>query len=140
MRFKRKDKTMKIVKVEKTEAGTGEITMEYAEQTFKELLAFQGYGFCLGYDTVVELPNGKFKLFGELKIGDKIKIPSSENKDEFANVIKILPNGEQDAFEIELENGKTIISTLEHPFLCSDGKTHTLYEVITDGLEIMCED
>ena len=29
---------MKIVKVEKTEAGTGEITMEYAEQTFKELL------------------------------------------------------------------------------------------------------
>ena len=42
---------MKIVKVEKTEAGTGEITMEYAEQTFKELLAFQGYGFCKAHAT-----------------------------------------------------------------------------------------
>lgn len=129
---------MKIRKVNKSEVGTGEITMEYAEQTFKELLAFQGYGFCLGYDTVVELPDNSFKLFKELKVGDKIKIPSEAN--EFASVIKLLPNGEQDAFKIELENGKTINSTLEHPFLCSDGKTHTLYEVITDGLEIMCED
>ena len=42
---------MKIVKVERTEAGTGEITMEYAEQTFKELLAFQGYGFCKAHAT-----------------------------------------------------------------------------------------
>ena len=129
---------MKIKKVTKNESGSGEITMPYAEQTFNELLAFQGYGFCLGYDTVVELPDNSFKLLKELKIGDKIKIPSEAN--EFASVIKLLPNGEQDAFKIELENGKTIISTLEHPFLCSDGKTHTLYEVIVNGLEIMCED
>ena len=42
---------MKIRNVRKTEVGTGEITMNYAEQTFKELLAFQGYGFCKAHAT-----------------------------------------------------------------------------------------
>lgn len=131
---------MKIKSVKKTEVGTGEIDMDYAEETFKELLAFQGYGFCLGYDTVVELPDEQFKLLGELKIGDKIKIPSKNNQKEFANVVNLLPNGEQDAFEVVLENGKKIKATFEHLFLCSDGKKHTLYDIIENKLEIMCED
>jgi DNA polymerase III alpha subunit len=42
---------MKIKNVKKTEVGTGEIDMDYAEETFKELLAFQGYGFCKAHAT-----------------------------------------------------------------------------------------
>jgi intein/homing endonuclease len=129
---------MKIKNVIEREEGTGEITIDYANKTFEELLAFQGYGFCLGYDTVVELPNGKTKLICELVVGDKVRIPDND-KNKYANVLKILPNGEKDAFLVTLENGKEIKSTMEHPFLCSDGKNHTLYEIIEKKLEIMCE-
>lgn len=131
---------MKIKNVVKTEVGTGEISKQYAEDTFTALLAFQGYGFCLGYDTVVELPENKFKLLGELKVGDRIRIPSANNEEAFANVTNLLPNGEQDAFEVVLENGKKIKATFEHLFLCSDGQKHTLYDIIENNLEIMCDD
>jgi DNA polymerase III alpha subunit len=40
---------MKIKDFRKYESGTGEITKEYAEQVFEELLAFQGYGFCAAH-------------------------------------------------------------------------------------------
>ena len=40
---------MKIKNFRKYETGTGEITKEYAEQVFEELLAFQGYGFCAAH-------------------------------------------------------------------------------------------
>ena len=129
---------MKIVSHKESITGTGEITKEYADKTFEELLAFQGYGFCLGYDTVVEKQSGDFAFISELKIGDFIKAPG-EIADKFVKVIDILPNGKKDAFEIELENGKKIKSTAEHLFLCSDGMKHTMYEIIEKELEVMCE-
>ena len=129
---------MKIVSHKESVTGTGEITKEYADKTFEELLAFQGYGFCLGYDTIVEKNSGNFVPISELKIGDFIKAPKKEDS-EFVKVTNILPNGEKDVFEIELENGKKIKSTLEHLFLCSDGMKHTMYEIIEKKLEIMCE-
>ena len=42
---------MKIKKYNKYESGTGEISKDYAEQVFNELLAFQGYGFCKSHAT-----------------------------------------------------------------------------------------
>lgn len=129
---------MKIVSHKESVTGTGEITKEYADKTFEELLAFQGYGFCLGYDTIVEKNSGNFVPISELKIGDFIKAPRKEDT-EFVKVTDILPNGEKDVFEIELENGKKIKTTLEHLFLCSDGMKHTMYEIIEKKLEIMCE-
>jgi len=129
---------MKIKNFRKYESGTGEITKEYAEQVFNELLAFQGYGFCLGYDTVVEKQSGDFALISELKIGDFIKAPG-KIADKFVEVINILPNGKKDAFEIEFENGKKIKTTIEHLFLCSDGMKHSMYEIIEKNLEVMCE-
>lgn len=129
---------MKIVSHKESVTGTGEITKEYADKTFEELLAFQGYGFCLGYDTIVEKNSGNFVPISELKIGDFIKAPRKEDT-EFVKVTDILPNGEKDVFEIELENGKKIKCTLEHLFLCSDGMKHTMYEIIEKHLEIMCE-
>ena len=129
---------MKIVSHKESVTGTGEITKEYADKTFEELLAFQGYGFCLGYDTIVEKNSGNFVPISELKIGDFIKAPRKEDT-EFVKVTDILPNGEKDVFEIELENVKKIKTTLEHLFLCSDGMKHTMYEIIEKKLEIMCE-
>lgn len=40
---------MKIKNYKINETGTGEITKEYADKTFEELLAFQGYGFCAAH-------------------------------------------------------------------------------------------
>lgn len=129
---------MKIKSYQIKETGTGEITKEYADKTFEELLAFQGYGFCLGYDTVVEKQSGDFALISELKIGDFIKAPG-KIVDKYVKVIDILPNGKKDAFEIEFENGKKIKTTIEHLFLCSDGMKHSMYEIIEKKLEVMCE-
>ena len=108
------------------------ITREYAEKVFDELLAFQGYGFCLSYDTFVECPDGPKRL-GDLNPGDLVMTPDGS----FAEVGQILPNGEQDAFTVTLENGMKITSTLEHPFLCDDGDIHTLNEVIKNNLKII---
>ena len=84
---------MKIVKAERTEAGTGEITMEYAEQTFKELLAFQGYGFCLGYDVpVIEQKRGEDPI-GILKAGDHVLAPGGRDGNRWKRVEKRIPRG-----------------------------------------------
>ena len=112
---------MKISKVTKTEAGTGEITMEYAERTFKELLAFQGYGFCLGYDVpVTEMERGEIML-GQLHVGDSVLAPGDEGGERWEKVRNILPQGEKELFKIEFENGRTLHATLDHPLLCDDG-------------------
>ena len=42
---------MKIISHNEKTTGTGEITREYADKTFEELLAFQGYGFCKAHAT-----------------------------------------------------------------------------------------
>lgn len=112
---------MKIVKAERTEAGTGEITMEYAEQTFKELLAFQGYGFCLGYDVpVIEQKRGEVPI-GILKVGDHVLAPGDRDGDGWERVENIIPRGNRDVYRVGFSNGKELMVTLDHPLMCSDG-------------------
>jgi intein/homing endonuclease len=46
--------------------------------------------------------------------------------------------GKEKLYEVELENGLKIKCTREHEFLCSDGKKHTLNDIIENNLEICC--
>ena len=121
---------MKIRKVDKTEAGSGEITMDYAEQTFKELLAFQGYGFCLGYDVpVYERRRGEIPI-GQLHVGDFILTPGDSGGERWEEVLNILLQGRKDVFRIEFANGVSINATLDHPLLCADGMLRDTRQIL----------
>lgn len=124
---------MKIRKVEKSEAGTGEITMDYAEKTFKELLAFQGYGFCLGYDVpVCEKTKGVIPI-GELHVGDFILTPGDSGVEKWEEVLNILLQGEKDVFSVEFDNGRKLHLTLDHPLKCEDGILRDVRSVFNAG-------
>jgi len=126
---------MKIVKVEKTEAGTGEITLEYAEQTFKELLAFQGYGFCFGYDVpVIEKTRGEIPI-GQLHVGDSVLTPGDNGGERWEEVLNVLLQGKKDVFCVEFENGKTLNITLDHPLLCEDGVLRDVRQIMDIRVE-----
>ena len=123
----------------KSKIDAGEVKSDYPETLFNQLLAFQGYGFpkCLSLDTVVEKEDG-YEIFGDLKVGDRIKAPNENFEDEFVEV-KNIWDSEKDLYEITLENGLTIKSSLEHKFLCPDGEMRPLKEIIENDFEIVSE-
>lgn len=139
---------MKIKNVIETESGSGEITMKYAEDTFNELLAFQGYGFCLGYDTVVEVKDKGNVLLGKLKGGEFIKAPSMiADETKWVKVTQIIPMGYKQVYKATLSNQTSIICTKDHKFFCSDYRKHTMEEIVrnkfcgkpAESLWIFCE-
>ena len=132
-----KDKFMKGCK---PKIDRKEVTENYCHQIFNELLAFQGYGFCacLTLDTVVETPEG-FKLFGDVIVGDKVKAPDEQGNDVFVDVGAVMES-EQEVYEITLEDGKKEKSSLDHKYLCKDGKMRKLVDIIELGHKIMAEE
>ena len=129
---------MKIKSVNEISAGTGEITKEYAEKTFKELLAFQGYGFCLGYDVeVVEHIRGQVPI-GTLAVGEAILTPGDHGGEKWAEVVNVLPQGEKELFLVELGNGKSVKCTREHKMLCEDGELRPMTEIMGTPHTVAC--
>jgi len=119
----------------------GLVSSEQLESFVQTLEKYGGYGFnkCLSPETVVETENG-LKLLSELKIGDNIKAPSTDfSENEFVSVVDIIDSGKKELFEIELESGQKIKATMEHKFLCNDGNIHSLFEIIENNYEIMCD-
>jgi len=118
----------------------GLISQEQLDDYITTLENFGGYGFnkCLSPETVVETENG-LKLLSELKTGDTIKAPNTDfSEDEFVNVVDIINSGTKDLFEIELESGLSIRSTMDHKFLCKDLQTKSLSKITSENHEIMC--
>lgn len=129
---------MKIKSVSVNDVGTGEITKEYAEQTFKELLAFQGYGFCLGYDAeVVESQKGVVPI-GKLSVGDSILTPGDSGGERWASVVNVMPQGRKDLFYVELANGRSIKCTRDHKMLCDDGEMRPMIEIMGGPHSVAC--
>jgi hypothetical protein len=58
----------------------------------------------------IYLPNGNFKLMGDIKIGDIIASPTQKETE----VIEITPQGEIECYEIELEDGRKARAGLNH--------------------------
>lgn len=129
---------MKIRKVDTHECGSGEITMEYAEKVFQELLAFQGYGFCLGYDAVVtEKDMGDIPI-GRLSPGDYILAPVNHKGDRWIEVTNVIPQGKKELFEVTFDNGTVIHCTLDHKMLCSDGIMRPVLDVFNNRIGVSC--
>lgn len=123
---------MKIVSSEKKLCG--ELSKKDAEDVFNQLLAFQGYGFnkCLSPDTEVISENrGKVKL-NDLNVGEKIL----NEKNEFVEVTDIYVN-KANLHKVILDDGKEIIASLNHKFLCEDGTIRRLEEIVYLDLKIV---
>ena len=55
-------------------------------------------------------------------------------------LVDVFETGEKEVFEIEMDNGIKVQSTLDHKFMCADGNYYTVQEIWDQKLEIICED
>ena len=127
----------KFIHGAKPRIDAGEITEEEVVDIWEQINTFKNYSFCLSWDTVVETPDG-FRMLSELKVGDRVKTPSSLGG-EYVNVSAILDQGKKEIYEITLESGKSIKCTMNHELLCEDGKKRSLYLALEEGHSIVCD-
>src|SRR5690606_30479478 len=90
-----------------------------------------GYSFnkCLSGDTYIPELGMTLSEASKLDNFDNLKLTSlsEKNKDLYSNSIEeIFFTGNKEVFEIELYNGEKIECTLDHKFLCTDGKFYTI--------------
>lgn len=77
--------------------------------TYSELAFFTDAGKALSLNELVKTNRGDIPI-GEIKIGDEVLSPNGE----FTEVIAIPWEGEDDLYEIEMEDGRTVQCNLEH--------------------------
>jgi len=118
----------------------GEVTQREVEDWWQLCKAFAEYGFnrCLTLDCVVETPDG-MRLFGDIAVGDKVKAPDGESGCKFVEVVDVM-DSEEEVWEVTLESGKTISSSMNHKYLCEDGVKRRLEEVLEGDHKVICED
>jgi len=116
---------------------------EEIDEIFSWIEKSQRYSFnkSILANTIVITQSGE-KTIQDLNIGEKILGPildtSNVYREEYIEVLDKYDHGEQEVFEITLDNGSNITCTMEHKFLCSDNKIHPLSEILLSNLEIMC--
>lgn len=131
---------MKIVSSKKVMVGTGEVQPDFPNKFFDQILAFLGYGFCkcLSLDSMIQRNDGEVEL-GEIKEGDEILSKMEDGSDGFVKVLHVFES-ERELWEMELENGYSLKSSLDHKYLCVDGEMHTLREIWFDHpLEVVID-
>lgn len=113
----------------------------------KFIVPFSSYGFnrCLSGDmTIKNKFDGKIYTLEELK--DICEQDSSYEVylDSYCNgeivedlMVDVFETGEKDVYEIEMDNGIILKSTLDHKFICDDGNEHTLQEIIDEDLNVL---
>lgn len=122
---------------------TGIVSDSVAGDIFDIIEKANRYSFnkCISPDTLVELEDGSLLDIDSISIGDKIKAPNYDHKiDEYVEVINKYENGDKEVFEVTLEDGKFIICTIDHKFLCDDGNKYSLEEIVRTNKNIICED
>lgn len=112
----------------------GKVNRETAQQIFDWIKKGARYGFNKSVvpNVIVESEDGTIKELKNIKIGEKINTPEG-----YSEVLNIFDHGYQPVYEIELENGYKIECTLDHKFLCEDGKIRELHAIIAENHKIM---
>lgn len=99
--------------------------------------ASYSFNKCLGESTIVETKT-KDKMLWEVKVGDKIRAYDKQNdKDHYIEVLDKV-YGEQELFEVELEDGRKIECSMEHKFMCEDKIMRPLKDILSQNYQIMC--
>lgn len=92
---------------------------------------------CASPDTVVEKQSG-YVMMHEVKKGDFIKAYDVDNGvDHFVEVLDIF-HGEAELFEVELEDGRIITTSLDHKYLTPEGM-FSLKEIIETNKKIITD-
>jgi len=121
------------------------IAEEYWEKT---IIPFSGYGFnaCLTGDMrIYDKLSGNYYRIDELDHvlkNQKIVLDSYiDGKIIDDQLLETVHTGKKDVYEVELEDGIKIKSTLDHKFYCEhDGYEHTLEEIISNDWKIICSE
>lgn len=135
---KKKADLMKEVRVKFIEGcKNNNIDEDKAIEIFDMIEKSARYSFnkCLDPSSVVQTKDG-YKLLSEIVIGDYVLAPT-DNEDKFIKVLDVIDCGDKELYEIELDSGDKISCTLDHKFLCSNGKKYSLEDIIELNLEIM---
>jgi len=121
------------VKEQNLDPTIGDILWKVAEDS-----ANYSFNKCLLPETIVESKDG-MKCLNQIKKGDFVlSYDVNNDKDHFVEVLNIHKNKVK-VYEIEMEDGTKISCSMDHKFLCKDKKMHTLREIISQNLEIICK-
>ena len=124
------------------------INKQIALKVWDYIDKFAGYGFnrCLAGDTTIknkldgkiytlkELADGSYGIDQDNSIIIDSYLDGNIVEDE---LIEVFETGEKEVFEVEFDNGMVIKCTLDHKFICSDDKKHTVKEIIDENLDIL---
>ena len=128
-----KEKIAEKIKENKLNPEIGDVLWRILENS-----ANYSFNKCLLPETIVESKDG-FKCLSEVKRGDFVlAYDVSGNKDHFVEIENVHEN-EVEVYEVEMEDGTKICCSLDHKFLCEDKEMHTLKEIFSKSLEIMCK-
>ena len=123
------------------------IDREIAEKTFERIAFFAGYGFnrCLAGDTkLIDARTGK--IFTVKQLCNDFVVNKNHNvhlhsylngkiaEDELMDVFE---TGEKDVYEVKFSNGVKINCTMNHKFMCEDGKPHEVSEILEKNLNVI---
>jgi DNA polymerase-3 subunit alpha len=117
----------------------------------KFIVPFANYGFnkCLdGKMRVKDKNTGKYFYIGDLAelfkndiVKPNITLDSCKNNEIIEdNVLDVFETGEKEVYEIELDNGIVLKSTLDHKFMCGDYEFHTVEDIFQKNLDILYAD
>lgn len=107
----------------------GIVDDKLAKQLFEWIRESQQYSFnkCLSPDSIVLKSDGTSSPLQDLVYGDEILTPYGYRK-----VVDIIYSGKRVTHQIILEKSLSLICTLDHKLLCSDGIVRPLYECLID--------
>lgn len=101
-------------------------------------VAASSYSFnrCLSLDTRVNSVRGTIEI-ADVEVGDRIEAYDHDTGQiHFVEVIDVM-DSESELWEIELEDGKKITSSLKHKYMCEDGEMRPLSEILEKDLAVM---
>lgn len=102
-----------------------------------EKSASYSFNKCCAPSTIVETPQG-YSMMYEIKKGDLVKAYDIDKKqDHFVEVLDIV-EGKAELFEIELDDGRKIITSLNHKYLTDDGML-SLKEIIKNKKKVITD-
>lgn len=115
---------------------TDAVPYEMAEMLWSWIEKSGRYAFnkCLNPNSIVETESGKLKTIDEVEIGEKIKTTEG-----YGIILDKIETGDKELYEITTESGKTLECTLDHKFMCEDGKVRPLFDILEKSYKIVCD-
>lgn len=114
---------------------------ERVVELWDQVLKFSEYGFnkCLSEDAEVkELDTNSKKFIKDLENGDKLYSWNKNDKSIILNEVEeSFETGEQEVFEVCIEDDFIINCTKNHKFLCRDGNFYKIEDIFEKNLEIV---